>query len=370
MSTSAFDTLHFAEPQFLWLLVVPALLLVLWIAKLVRHRADRRRYSRHRRLPVRERLTRFGGLLSWLCLVGALVATILAMSRPTAAFSLVQSGGVDLVILQDGSASMRVSDVTGDRWQRSIQFLRVLGDALRWKDDRIAMALFAHVAEPQVRLTKDPNTYFFFLDHLDREPPFRLEDETTWDTNIELGVYWGVRLVEKDEQLHGASSNAKAFVLVSDGQAWSGQVAKSIALARERDIPIFVVGVGTSGGGLIPEPAKTTVSAAESSPPLPIYSSLDRASLGTIAAAGGGQYLEIGRESDQEIANQIIDATRRRSHARGTAQGARDLYWSCLLVAACLMAASAVFVQERAELWFYAFGAGATLAVVWTVTRP
>ena len=43
---------------------------------------------------------------------------------------------------------------------------------LSWNNDRIAMALFAHIASPQVRLTKDPNTFFFFLDHLNRESPF------------------------------------------------------------------------------------------------------------------------------------------------------------------------------------------------------
>ena len=54
-----------------------------------------------------------------------------------------------------------------------------LGESLAWKDDRMAMALFAHIAAPQVRLTKDPNTFFFFLDHLAQESPFRLEDDTT-----------------------------------------------------------------------------------------------------------------------------------------------------------------------------------------------
>ena len=370
MPTNVFDTLSFGEPQYLWLLVAPALLLGLWVAKVLGHAKDRRRFRRHRQLPVRERLAHFGGLVCWLCLIGATASTILAMARPTAAFPLVQAGGADIVILQDGSASMRVSDVAGDRWQRSVQFLRVLGESLRWKDDRIAMALFAHVAEPQVRLTKDPNTYFFFLDHLDKEPPFRLEDETTWDTNIELGIYWGVRLIEKDEELHGASPNAKTFVLISDGQAWSGEVAKSVALARSRGIPIFVVGVGTSGGGLIPEPPKRPNAPSTEEPPRPIYSTLDRSSLGTIATEGGGQYLEIGRESDGDIANQIITATRRRVRSKGTEVGARDLYWQCLIAAACFVALGAVFVQERAELWLYGVGAAMTLATVWTITRP
>ena len=67
----------------------------------------------------------------------------------------------------------------GNRWQRSMRFLRVLGESLAWQDDRMAMALFAHIAAPQVRLTKDPNTFFFFLDHLAQDSPFRLEDDTT-----------------------------------------------------------------------------------------------------------------------------------------------------------------------------------------------
>ena len=127
-----------------------------------------------------------------------------------------------------------------DRWGRSMQFLRTLGDSLSWREDRIAMAAFAHIAAPQVRLTRDPNTLFFFLDHLQRRPPFRIEDDTTWDTNLELGVHWGLRLIEKDEELHGRSPNARLFVMLSDGEAWSGEVAKSLDLAVSKNIPLFV----------------------------------------------------------------------------------------------------------------------------------
>ena len=95
------------------------------------------------------------------------VFLILALARPHGPATAVRAGGVDVVILQDGSASMYVKDVGGSRWNRSIRFLRILGDSLSWNSDRIAMALFAHIAAPQVRLTKDPNTFFFFVDHLD-----------------------------------------------------------------------------------------------------------------------------------------------------------------------------------------------------------
>ena len=362
-----FNAVRFAQPEYLWLLIAPGVLLIVWVWQFTARRRDARRYRQHRRLPVRERFPIFGSLVFWLSLIAASTCTILALARPVAAAALVRTAGVDLVILQDGSASMRTPDVLGDRWQRAIRFLRVLGESLAWRDDRIAMALFAHIASPQVRLTKDPNTYFFFLDHLDRESPFRLEDDTTWDTNIELGIAWGMRLIEKDEELYGKSANAKAFVLVSDGQAWSGEVARALRQARARDFPVFVVGVGTTGGGRIPEPARNPRDT--SPPPAPIHSSLDRASLAMIANTGGGEYMELDREGDREIANRIIDAARRRAGSRGVQVENEELYWRLLLAAAAFVAIGFVFLQERAELWLQAAGAGVALAVLWTLTR-
>jgi Ca-activated chloride channel family protein len=362
-------TVRFDEPRSLWLLLAPAALLLVWLWRLARHRRDRRRFRSRRTLPLTDRLSIAGGLFFWLCLIAATALTILALSRPVAAVSLARTAGIDLVILQDGSASMRVGDVAGNRWQRSMSFLRVLGEALRWKDDRIAMALFAHIAAPQIRLTKDPNTYYFFLDHLAEESPFRLADDTTWDTNIELGIYWGVRLIDKDQELHGRSPNIKTFVLISDGQAWTGAVEKSLALARTRNIPVFVIGVGTSGGGLIPEPPPRPGVPPPLFPPPPIHSALDRASLATIAAAGNGQYFELDRESDRDIANRIIDAARRRAGSAGIEQGVRELYWYCLFGAACFIVLGSASPQARAELWLQTLGAAAALVAVWIITR-
>ena len=68
---------------------------------------------------------------------------------------------------------MYVTDVRPDRWRRSVQFLRTFAETLSWKGDRVALALFAQLAAPQVRLTKDPNALFFFIDHLGDHSPFR-----------------------------------------------------------------------------------------------------------------------------------------------------------------------------------------------------
>jgi Ca-activated chloride channel family protein len=354
------------EPQYLWLLVGCAVLLALWFWQAAKRRRDVHQLAHHRTMPVRERFQLFGGLLFWLFLILASTTTILALARPVARISLIRTAGIDLVILQDGSTSMRVTDVLGNRWQRSMRFLRQIGESISWRDDRLAMALFARIATPQVRLTKDPNTYFFFLDHLSEESPFRLEDDTSWDTNMELGVYWGLKLVDRDEQIHGKSPNAKAFVMISDGQDWSGEVAKSVALARARGIPIYTVGVGTSNGGFIPEPERTPTSGP---PQPPVYAILDRASLSAIATAGGGKYFELDRESDREVANQIIEATRSRAGFQGVQEGTEPLYWRFLVIAAVFVLLGALFLHERAELAIQVAGAAVVLMFVISFTR-
>lgn len=361
------ESLRFGEPLFLWLQLVPAALLLLWVQQVVRRRADVRRYQRHHRTPMREAMSTFGALPFWLLQIAALSLVLLALSQPRAVVRLVRSAGVDLIVLQDGSASMYVRDVQPDRWQRSVRFLRVLAESLQWQDDRIALALFAHIAAPQVRLTRDPNTYFFFLDHLTRESPFPLADDTTWDTNIELGLHWGVRLAEKDEQLGGRSPNGQVFVLVTDGQSWSGEIAKALQEARARRMPVHVVGVGTTYGGFIPQapqpaPGSDGGIIRTSSPN---FSVLDRASLRLIASEGGGRYFEIGENSDREVASAIIDTARRGAGTRALDESFDELYWYCLAAAAWLVGASVLLLYDRAQLWLVATGTLATLAALW-----
>ena len=369
----------FGAPHFLWLLAAPAVLLLAWLWRFARRAADLRQLRRRRSLPVRERFAIGGDLWPWLFVTLAIAALIVAAARPRGVTTTVSRAGVDIVVLQDGSASMHVQDTSAfageepgrlrrdnawpaaTRWQRSMTFLRLLGDSLSWNDDRMALTVFAHIATPQIRLTSDPNTVFFFLDHLHARPPFRLEDDTTWDTNLEQGIAWGLRLIEKDRELHGPSSNGTLFVMLSDGEAWSGEVARSIEKASREDVPLFVVGVGTLGGGALPESA----TAGGGKEPSPGRSRLDRASLQRIAAAGGGRYFELDRDPDRDIANAIIDAGRRRAPATIEEGAVDELYWRFLAAAVAMAAIGAVLFRERVELWMQLTAAVLTAAILW-----
>ena len=351
------ESFRFAEPLYLWLLIVPAVLFAVWIWRFVRRRGDLKRLRARRALPVRERLGAVGDLAFWAAVLLAASLCIVALARPQALVSTVRKASADVVVLQDASASMYVSDVRPDRWRRSVQFLRTFAETLSWQGDRVALALFAQLAAPQVRLTKDPNALFFFIDHLGEHSPFRLENATTWDTNIEEGIRWGLRLVEKDEEVFGKNGNPKAFLVISDGQSWSGTVANAIQSARAMKIPVHVVGIGTSTGGMIPEPARPD----GTRPPPVIRSVLDRASLVQLAVAGGGEYFEIGDEPDRIVAFRIVDRLRRRADVVKEVESFDELYGRVLMAAAVVLVIGTAFLRKRTELAWQAAGA---LAVV------
>jgi Ca-activated chloride channel family protein len=358
------NDLTFAEPRMLWLLVVPAALAIVWLCQAFLRIAQIYRIGRRRMLPVRERLRTAGDLPFWFTIVVATASLIVSTARPVARTSMPRRAGLDVIVLQDASASMSVEDVARattdvpirNRWQRSMRFLRELGDALSWNDDRLAMVAFAHIASPQIRLTRDPNTLFFFLDHLYARAPFRLEDETTWDTNLEEAIGWGIRVVAKDEEIHGRSSNGALFVMLSDGEAWSGEVAQAIELLSERDIPLFVIGVGTLSGGQLPVVRAAGGELLDS----PGTSRLERASLQRIAAAGDGRYFELDRDGDRHIANTIVAEGRRLAPAVGMQETATDLYWWYIAGAVSLPALALLTMFRRVELAVLLIGSVAT----------
>lgn len=354
------ETLRFAAPAFLWLLIAPAVLSLMLVWRIVRRRLDLRRYARALSVPGRVQHGLLGDLAPWPAILLAATFCILALAQPQALVAVVDKSGVDVVILQDASASMHVDDMPPNRWRRSQQFVRSLAGALRWEGDRAALALFAHRTAPQLRLTRDPNSLLFFLDHLGEAPPFLLEDDTTWNTNIAEAVLWGLKLIDKNEELFGRSNNARAFVLISDGQAWDGELDAALARARERDVPIYVVGVGTVTGGLIPEPAGDDGLIPKGK----VRARLDRAALRDVARQGRGQYFELGAAPDIDTAFAILGAARAKATRVQSEERVEPLYWYALLAAVLFACLAGILTVRSVERRWLLAGTLAMLAIL------
>jgi Ca-activated chloride channel family protein len=341
------ETFRFAQPLSLWFFAVLGALVLLWVVRLVQRRHDLGRLQYSRIIPFPERFRFAGPLVFQGCLLLAVATTVIALAQPQK-LTVSDTDPVDLIILQDGSASIRVTDVHPDRWQRSMKFLRTLVETLPWKDDRMGLAVFANHALPQVRLVRDPNTVIFFIEHLAGGSPFALEENTSWDTNAYEGFRWGIKLIVKDEEYYGKNANPKALILLSDGDQFSGEIIPAIAEARRLRIPIHVVGVGSTMGGLIPLPKPPAEQSEVNKiryhvewerkragiPQERIHSSIDRDSLRRIAALGGGRYFELDTEPDAVIASKIINDVRKLGRSPGGQKVFGDIYWQFLLAAA------------------------------------
>lgn len=343
------ETFRFGQPLFLWFFVPWVAMALLWLLRLVQRRADIRRLQNSRIIPVPERFRFAGPLLFQGCLLLAVASMVVALARPQT-LTMSDAAPVDLIILQDGSASIRVTDAHPDRWQRSMRFLRSLVEALRWNGDRMGLAVFANHALPQVRLVRDPNTIIFFIEHLTGGSPFALEENTSWDTNAYEGFRWGLKLVVKDEEYYGKNPNPKGLILLSDGDQLSGETLPAIAEARRLRIPIHVVGVGTTSGGLIPLPKMPEQNEVDKIryraewerrragiPTERIRSRIDRDSLRHIAVQGGGSYFELDTEPDAVIASKIISDVRKLGRSPGGEKVFVEIYWRFLLASALFL---------------------------------
>jgi hypothetical protein len=143
-------------------------------------------------------------------------------------------------------------------------------------------------------------------------------------------------------------------------------VARAIERSVREHVPLYVIGVGTLGGGALP----ATTNADGTEEPSPGLSRLDRASLQRIAAAGGGQYFELDRDPDRDIANAIIDAGRRQAPTLIEEGVAEDLYWRFLAGALALAGLAALLLRDRTELWLQLASTMGTAVALWSWIAP
>jgi hypothetical protein len=131
-------------------------------------------------------------------------------------------------------------------------------------------------------------------------------------------------------------------------------------MARQRQTAVYVVGIGTPTGAIIPEPVRD-----ESGVPRPpVRAVLDRDSLRAIARAGSGEYFEIGQDLDRDVAMKIIGSVRRRAKVTQEVDRYEDVYWQFLFGAGIVLCLGTLLIKRSTELWWQAAAALAAVALL------
>ena len=189
--------------------------------------------------------------------------------------------GRDLVIALDVSRSMLADDVHPNRLLRAKADIMDLIKELR--GDRASLLAFRKKAIILCPLTTD---YAYLKQALDA---ISTDSAPAGETDIGDAINKAMDSLKSDEGSH------KAIILISDGEDLSGKALKAAQEAGKKKIPIFTVGLGSSGGSKIPEQDKSRSYFKHKGQD--VVSKLDDKTMHAIAEATKGAYIPVGTAS-------------------------------------------------------------------------
>jgi Ca-activated chloride channel homolog len=267
-------------PQLLWLLALVPLAAVFFVWALRRRRAALRRFAEARLLPaltpdLDERRHRWRAAM----LVGAVGLLAVTLAGPKWGFhwEKVERRGVDLVVALDTSRSMLAEDVKPSRIERAKLAVEDLLKQLH--GDRVGLVAFAGSAFVQCPLTLD---YEAFAESL---RAVTVGIIPRGGTSLAAAITSGIRAFEGHQGKH------EALILITDGEDHDGRVEEAAKQAAALGIKIYTVGIGTTGGDLIPITVNGQQTFLKNRQGEVVKSHMDAALLEKIAALTGGAYV-------------------------------------------------------------------------------
>jgi Ca-activated chloride channel family protein len=207
--------------------------------------------------------------------------------------------GADIAVIVDISPSMGAADITPTRLGRAKRELRDFTAMLG--GDRLALVAFSANAYTMLPLTTDQDAFLHFVDLLD-------------PTLTALPGSNLARALEVAQGLLSASAqNSRTIVLLSDGEYHDPDTLAAARHLNADHIPLFVIGVGTTGGGPVPNADGHFMQYQGQV----VISHLDRGGLQALAKAGQGAYFDLS-DDDRDwhaVISQLRSRTRAAAHA-------------------------------------------------------
>jgi Ca-activated chloride channel family protein len=280
---------QFANPAFLWLLLLLPVLTAWYLWRQHRLTASLRHSSLAplAGLPagMRVRLRHLPFLLRML----ALALLIVAFARPqsSARGEKVYREGIDITIVLDISGSMLAEDFRPNR----LEAAKKVGEEfiLARVSDRIGLVIFAGESFTQCPLTTD---YSVLVDLLRKVETGYLQDGTAIGEGIANAV----------NRMKDSKSKSKVMILLTDGVNNMGSIDPATAadIAQTFGIRIYTIGVGTRG--MAPYPFKTPFGIQYQ--PVPVE--IDEEMLTQVAQITDGKYFRAtGNRRLREIYEEI-----------------------------------------------------------------
>lgn len=314
--------MFFEYPALLWLLVIPALMLVHYVYIELSGRRP------HLRVPD-VKFWKAGGRsvlgvirhLPFLLRTIALVMIIIAIARPRSSTKMdkIDTEGIDIVIAMDVSTSMLARDFTPDRISAAkdiaIEFIS------QRPSDRMGIVVFAGESYTQCPLTTDRATLINLMKEIETG---LIEDGTAIGNGLATAV----------ARMQNSDAKSRVVILLTDGVNNSGEITPQTAadIAKTYGIRVYTIGVGANGTA--PYPVMTPWGVQMQN----VEVEIDENLLKNIAETTGGRYF---RATDNTKLSEIYSEINKMEKARTTIDSFpiyKELFTGFALIAlACLL---------------------------------
>ena len=314
--------MFFEYPALLWLLVIPAFMLVHYVYIELSGRRP------HLRVPY-IKFWKAGGRsvlgvirhLPFLLRTIALVMIIIAIARPRSSTKMdkIDTEGIDIVLAMDVSTSMLARDFTPDRISAAkdiaIEFIS------QRPSDRMGIVVFAGESYTQCPLTTDRATLINLMKEIETG---LIEDGTAIGNGLATAV----------ARMQNSDAKSRVVILLTDGVNNSGEITPQTAadIAKTYGIRVYTIGVGANGTA--PYPVMTPWGIQMQN----VEVEIDENLLKNIAETTGGRYF---RATDNTKLSEIYSEINKMEKARTTIDSFpiyKELFTGFALIAlACLL---------------------------------
>ncbi len=273
-------------------------------------------------------------------LMGTVFFTAVALAGPKYGYRWqeIHQQGVEIIIALDCSRSMTAADIQPTRLKRA---KREVFDLLTMlKGDRVGLVAFAGTAFLQCPLTLDYNAFNLFLNSL--SPDYL----PVGGTDIHGA------LATAQESFDPQSASEKAVILITDGEnTGDGDPLQAAETLKEKQVKLFCIGVGSSDGVPIPEPAGGFKKDRAGQI---VLSRLDEDLLKKMAVLTGGTYVR-SVAGDMDLEAIYTDEIRRKMEAQTVSSGRKQVWedrfqWPLALALLCLVSELMLPVSRKTLL--------------------
>ncbi len=271
---------RFANPDFLYLLLLLPVLIFLFVLNEVRKRRALQRLGDFNLVSsLVPEFSKARPILKFVIEMLAFVFAIVMISRPQFGSKIedVKKQGVEVIIALDVSNSMLAEDIQPDRLTRAKQAISRLVDNL--ENDKIGLVVFAGDAYTQIPVTTDYISAKMFLSTIG--PNMVPKQGTAIGAAIDLGV----------RSFSPGEGKSKAMIIITDGENHEDEPVSMAEEASKAGIIIHTIGIGSTEGVPVPQIIGGKKEFLKDVDGNTVITKLDEEILKKIAVATGGNYV-------------------------------------------------------------------------------